>query len=447
MKGLLGWVKSNLLIVVPLVLAIIALPLAIYFSSGWNKKIRTEVDAEVKKATQSLNATVNYDIPTTVPGVQPISKRMVPNATATAKAQQLLNEVVTDSARAREIVVEENALNKDRQMLIGGPGSSQPLFPQPASESDRVTLLERLYKTRPDTYAKMLAESGAGAPPNAENVMARLVALRDEEVNRILSTRVEQKLTPEEEQQVRERLSAQRVERYQADARRISFYATPEVFDPPVRWNSTDLPSIETAWDWQHMFWIHADIIDAIERANSDSLTEVRQSVENAPVKRVESISVQPLFSPETDRGAPSPADAPPSTGPVSEDLTQPVAKDYSERHTGRIAWPKAPNAFFDIREAQVTLIADSSELPRIIDAFNSTNFMTVVGMTFSDHDAHADLQQGYYYGPADLVRVRLRIETIWLRSWIKQFMPPTVRERLGIAPDPEPAPATDESA
>ena len=43
MKGLLGWVKSNLLIVVPLVLAIIAMPVGIYFSSGWNKKIREKV--------------------------------------------------------------------------------------------------------------------------------------------------------------------------------------------------------------------------------------------------------------------------------------------------------------------------------------------------------------------------------------------------------------------
>ena len=55
MKGLLGWVKSNLLIVVPLLLAVIALPVAIYFSSGWNKKIHDKVDADVKTAESRPN--------------------------------------------------------------------------------------------------------------------------------------------------------------------------------------------------------------------------------------------------------------------------------------------------------------------------------------------------------------------------------------------------------
>ncbi|MCA9282340.1 MAG: hypothetical protein H6812_00920 [Phycisphaeraceae bacterium] len=436
MKGLLGWVKSNLLIVVPLVLAIIAMPVGIYFSSGWNKKIREKVSADVRQAESSLNAKVTYTIPQSVPGEKEINVSLVPNATANARAKELLEQVVADSAEVREIVVSHNSKGKDGQLLIGGPGSPDRLFPEPAGESQRVSLLEKLHKSRPQTYQKMLADHGAGAPPNAENVLARLVAARDEEVSRILSTRVEQKLTAEEEQQIRERLSAMRVERYRTDARSLSFYATNAIFDPPLEWNSRDLPEMDLAWDWQHTYWMHCDIFDAIEKANTNPRTGVRETVEYAPVKRVESIRIRPLFAPKDDRGGPNTGEPAP-TETVAEDLTQAIAPDYSERHTGRIAWPSKPNGFFDIREAEVTLIADSASLPRIIDAFNSTNFMTVASTTIVDHDAHADLASGYYYGAADLVRVRLTLETIWIRAWVKRFMPPVVRERLGVAPDP----------
>jgi len=437
MKGLLGWVKSNLLIVVPLLLAVIALPVAIYFSSGWNKKIHDKVDADVKTAESSLNAKVSYSIPQSVPGKPPISASAVPNATANAKARELLEEAVNDSAEVREIVVTHNSQGKDRQMLIGGGGSIERLFPEPGSVSESVALREKLHKTRPQTYQQMLADHGAGAPPNAENVLARLVAARDEEVSRLLSTRVEQKLTAEEEDQIREKLSAMRVERYRTDARSLSFYATNDVFDPPLEWKTTDLPEMDLAWDWQHTYWMHCDILDAIEKANTDRLTGVRRTVETAPVKRVESIRIKPLFAPKDDR----PGGEPVTSEPVAEDLTVAVAPDYSERHTGRAAWPTKPNGFFDIREAEVTLIADSASLPRIIDAFNSTNFMTITAMAMADHDAHADLGAGYYYGAADLVRVRLTVETVWIRSWVKRYMPPVVREKMGIAPDPAPTP------
>lgn len=444
MKGVLGWVKSNLLIVIPLLIAVLAAPVMIYFSSGWNAKIRTKSTADTIAAMNSLDVTVNYELPQTVPGQPPISVRMNPNKSANERGGMLLEEVVLDSGKVRDFVVDHNRAGKPEAMLLGG---QDRLFPAPANESLRVHLLEQIVANRPRAYEKLLADANAGSPPSGDNLRARLQSLRDEEVNRIVSARVEQKLTVEEEAQIRERLSAERMDIYQRAARELSFYASVEAFQPAVAPVAGRFPTIEHAWDWQHIFWIHSDVIAALAKANSDRITGWLP-VTQAPVKRVVSVSVRPIFAPaESDRpggsgpgGSDQPTDAA-ASGPVSEDLTQAVPADFTKRHTGRNAWPEAPNGFFDIREAELVVIVDSNGLPAIIDAINSTNFMTVTALSFDEHDAHADLADGYFYGAAHVVRARITIETIWLRAWMKEFMPAGVRERLGIAPDPEPTP------
>ncbi len=448
MKGVLGWVKSNLLIVIPLLIAVLAAPVMIYFSSGWNAKIRTKSTADTIAAMNSLDVTVNYELPQTVPGQPPISVRMNPNKSANERGGSLLEDIVLDSGKVRDIAIDHNRRGKPETLLIGGGGSAEKLFPAAPNESERVRLLTKLASVRPQAYEKLLADANAGSPPSGDNLRARLQSLRDEEVNRIVSARVEQKLTAEEEAQIRERLSAERMDIYQRAARELSFYASVGVFQPPVAPVAGRFPTIEHAWDWQHIFWIHSDVIAALAKANSDRLTGWLP-VTQAPVKRVVSVSVKPIFAPaESDRpgssgpgGSDQPTDAA-ASGPVSEDLTQAVPADFTKRHTGRNAWPEAPNGFFDIREVELVVIVDSNGLPAIIDAINSTNFMTVTALSFDEHNAHADLADGYFYGAAHVVRARITVETIWLRAWMKEYMPASVRERLGIAPDPEPAPA-----
>src|SRR5690606_29013197 len=136
-----------------------------------------------------------------------ISVRMPPNASATARAAQQLAKIVKDSADARDIVVEHNRQGKPDHLLIGSDDPSETLFPAARNESERVRLLTKLATVRPKKYEELLAEAHAGSPPGADNTRARLQSLRDQEVNRVLSGRVDQKLTPDEEKRIRERLS------------------------------------------------------------------------------------------------------------------------------------------------------------------------------------------------------------------------------------------------
>ena len=58
---------------------------------------------------------------------------------------------------------------------------------------------------------------------------------------------------------------------------------------------------------------------------------------------------------------------------------------------------------------------------------------MTVTDVDLYEVDIWEDLERGYYYGSDHVVRAVLSIETVWLRSWMKDFMPSTVRTALGV--------------
>jgi hypothetical protein len=105
-----------------------------------------------------------------------------------------------------------------------------------------------------------------------------------------------------------------------------------------------------------------------------------------------------------------------------------------------------------DVRHATMSLIVASSKLPALVDAISSTNFMTVIGLDFSEADAWTDLERGFYYGPDHVVKATVDVETIWLRSWTEPLMPQAVKDTLtgaaataegSPAPAAVPAPAT----
>ena len=107
-------------------------------------------------------------------------------------------------------------------------------------------------------------------------------------------------------------------------------------------------------------------------------------------------------------------------------------------------SWPDSANPFYDLRYAEIDLVAASSQLPAVLDAFNSTNLMTVTDFDTVEFDPVPGFQQGYFYGGDHLVRVHLRVESVWLRHWMKPYMPPSVREAMGIPPEPEDEPAQE---
>ena len=50
--------------------------------------------------------------------------------------------------------------------------------------------------------------------------------------------------------------------------------------------------------------------------------------------------------------------------------------------------------------------------------------------------DPFVHVAQGYFYGSSTLSQVSLKLETIWLREWTKDFMPEALKTALGIPID-----------
>lgn len=437
MKKVLPWIKSNIVVVITMTLALIGAPLMLFFGTQWNSKVRAEVEQEVSKNVQDLDKLeVQVQIDPVSPTDQPISLRTLPNDATIQAVSSILDARRSDSQAVVARATEFN--QRGRALLIDGAAPSEKLFPEPSDDSSRIRLLNRMIALWPESHADLLKNSRAGVPPTIEEVTADLEEQRAREAKRRLSGREEQKLTPDEEAEVTKLLSDRRAELYRQRARQLTVYAEPGVFKSVKPWDSANVPPIEQAWEWQWLKWIHDDVLAAIVRANTDP-AKGWLPVFEAPVKRIESIEVKPFERPNQG-GADAAAAAAPG------DPAARLAPDYTKSLSGRAAWPDVPNPVYDIRTVDVTVLVAADRLPMLLDAISKTNFMTVVGMKTTAAPAKSELAAGFDFGGDYLLRAELRIETVWLRSWTTPMMPKPVRAMLGI-PDPAPAPAEEAAA
>ncbi len=79
-------------------------------------------------------------------------------------------------------------------------------------------------------------------------------------------------------------------------------------------------------------------------------------------------------------------------------------------------------------------------DLSRLFDALARENFMTITDVKYDAVDPFTEAQAGYYYGGGPVSKLTIELETVWLRQWTAGFMPPALKQSLGI---PE-APASD---
>ena len=98
---------------------------------------------------------------------------------------------------------------------------------------------------------------------------------------------------------------------------------------------------------------------------------------------------------------------------------------------TGRIS-----NELYDVVLVDVSLIVAKDNLAVTLEELVSGRFLAIRDLDLSRADVYEALQQGFLYGNVPVVRLDLTIETIWLRSWTKMFMPDSVRAALGIEPE-----------
>lgn len=462
MKNLMPWLKANAIWIAALAVAVIALPVSLFFSTSWNAKIKKTVGDDVSAAVGKLqNLRVDYALPAVVPGQTAWSlPKTEPNAVTTEAVVAELKRIAAESASVRELAFERNRAGK--KLMVEG------LFPAPADESARVRLSTELVGERPRAMERLLREAGAGGPADPARVLGQVQAAYQTEMERRTGSRVDTKPTEQDLKEVAAALTALRLEQYQRAAAGVRFFADVSAFSARASGSddrggaggpgsgadssasSGQLPNLVQAWQWQMEQWVREDIIAALVKANTGTAGQ-RLSAIDGPVKRLLRVTIFDGSAPSSasspgagdasgGEGAAPPSDA--GGGAAAGDEKTEVPKDLNRAHTGK----PLKSGLYDVIEAEVELICDSARLPVVLRAFESTNLMAVIDADIEAYDGHADLARGFAYGGDHVVRAVIRVETVWLRGWLKAWMPVEVRKKLGI-PDDAPPPGAEGDA
>ncbi len=439
----MAWVKSHLAIVICSAVILISLPVGWFFSSSWNKQIKEKQEAaatEKYKAVETASK-VTYKLPRLSPQDPEIQVAGAPNQTLTDWFKTHRDKIL---AQAQGIVQEAERINKrDHVPLVEG------LFPNATGQAAQVKALEMAEKivytgNNTSAYPRLLQKVGAGTPPEAGSVSTIVAEERAKLVEQITSG-TKRELTAEERERVEKASVERRLAEYRARAAELSMYATMDVFPKGDRNLGSFVPrqmpdkppTLDECFGWQFDYWLMSDILDALALANRDSGGQPT-SIDRSVVKRLEKMetSDQWVMAFASGGGASSDGSSAAAAEPGSPDAL--IEPKFDKSITGR--WSGPGNAVYDVRNVSLTVVVSSARLPQLLDAFARTNFMTVTDLDLSDVDIWADLEQGYFYGSEHVVRAKLIVETVWLRSWTVPLMPAKVRGFLALpTEDPKP--------
>ena len=428
MNAAVEWVKSNVITVVFIVIVIAALVVIPLFAGRMNESVRQDVEERLTALTQlqSLERT-----PVEI-GTE--SRQMLVNPSILEQVRKLTEAEREDADRIRQISVEHN--RKERGVL------NEELLPSPPPHR-REVLPEQFHAEVIAANRELLQTLDPGLPPSLESMKEELETKRAQFIAIELKKELSETLTDEEMELLQNDLRAARMAKYAEAAAAIGIYATEAALNLPV-WDRTRDYSMPELFEWQWQYWIHQDIINAIADANADS-----ESVLTAPVKRILNIAVAPIDTAGSSGGS-SGAPAGGMSGGFSggaagarggadtavsatpPDPARPVPLDFGRSFTGRVT-----NPLYDVRYVQLDLDVATDRLPDVLDALARQNFITVINMAIAPVDPFEVAESGYLYEGA-VSRVSLQLETIWLRDWTAQFMPPEVKRMLGVYAPPE---------
>ncbi len=437
MNVVLDWVKANVFIVIFIALMIAALIGLPIVSSGMNASVRKEVQARAQKNVE-LTKVQKTDLPDGTQGV--INEKFL------QQYEQVAKVMADDAAAVQKASIEHN--HKGRGVVMQGV---LPQMPEEMRDVYPKTFYENLMKA----YDELLHEVKAGTPPAPETLRDEIQRVRTQFVTQDLKKDLTEELDPDQKKRLTEKLSNTRMSMYADAAHNIGMYVSLAQLYPPV-YQQTNPPSICELYNWQWQFWVTQDVMHALNEAN-----KADKSVDLAPVKHVLQLVVSglPAVSAGPAGGTPGSGSAlgmgfgsgnaaPPS--PAGEaaavatgapiDPKVPVPSDFTASITGRKS-----NSLYDVVYVDLDVVVETARLPQIIDAISKWNFMSIVELRLEPADSYAAAQNGYFYGAGAVATARMRIETIWMRSWTKQFMPTCIKQILGVPNDPpaQAAPST----
>lgn len=445
----MGFAKKRWPLIVSVLVILVALPVAWFFSQGLNSKLTQRQETEANSLLQQIDQLrVTYELPAPLAGMEPLSDSgVMPHPSRTEFYRTQLEQQRELLAKATQEIIDFN--RKGRQPLVEG------LFPEePEDGSQAQLLLLRMQdvlipREGQSAYEQLLASVKATRPPEPQRVLDQLNDARSRLFERERAQGGEASMDRDEEAAMTQELTAQRISLYARPAQDGSIYMSLDAF--PVgspfqvspafpRQQLVATPSHGVAFLWQLDYWLAQDLVGFLREANTRGGRLL--PIVEAPVKRVLKIEGRPLgiVRDQGQRDGRGGFGSPGAGPDPSNELFEPR---FSGGPSGREAdWR---NQLYDIRRVRMSLVVDSSRIPQVFDAASRQNLITVIDMDIQPVDVWAHLEQGYYYGQDHVVQLDIELELIYLRAWTAPLMPDSVRHELGLEPHPKPEDDADD--
>lgn len=376
--------------------------------------------------------------------------------------------VRTESAYINKALIEEltkhqEALAADAQGIYqsavdrnrAGRGVSQDIaeyLPKPKNESARdVNLLREnalplLIKQR-DALITLMKMSG---PSKSDEALDRVQRAETEHLTGVLMKKQRSEVTdPKELAELNARLVDTRLALITENAAGIEVYLRPGA----ILWrdklasakdgDSKAAPAVEFAlaqlFQFQWDMWVVEDVLKAIQQVNSKSDASGKRTpigVVQAPVKCINRLLVTPipgLVPADAAAGATPDASAEAPAGEAIDPKTD-VAPDFAASINGL-----RTNQLFDVRDATLVVVCETTAVPKLVNALSAQNFITVTGLSLVPADTFAAARQGYAFGSQPCSEVTLKLQSVWLRDWTTESMPKGMMAAIKTAGKPAP--------
>lgn len=430
MKKALPYIKKYGVLAGAGLVAVAGIPTSWYFSTQALASIRTEQQKKVDDANKDLSsARLAYKLEPMGAGATAKEHSEAPNAALISQTKKI-REVMAQSSK--KVFGEAVTFNRGPRNGADDAEAAKAtllipaLFPDPGAQSQVLRLaMARAYATK--AHQDLLTKYRAGPGVDNEALAVELELKRQEVLQATLAPGQELKdLTQDQERTIQAAILGHRIRKYRDNAGAYKFFADVDGISGGAQTLGDTEPSLRQSWDWQTQLWIREDILRAASLANSGA-----SSLVDGVVKRIQSIQIDAMAQPAA---APAPGGAPADAGAADQATVPPANLRISA--SGRVSGPGSGNGMYDLRSCSVVAVVSAKNLPQFLDALARTNFMTVLDCDFEVIDPAEDLKLGFYYGNDAVVRVRLRIETAWLREWTKKYMPAEVRAEVGMPSD-----------
>ena len=376
--------------------------------------------------------------------------------------------VRTESAYINKALIEEltkhqEALAADAQGIYqsavdrnrAGRGVSQDIaeyLPKPKNESARdVNLLREnalplLIKQR-DALITLMKMSG---PSKSDEALDRVQRAETEHLTGVLMKKQRSEVTdPKELAELNARLVDTRLALITENAAGIEVYLRPGA----ILWrdklasakdgDSKAAPAVEFAlaqlFQFQWDMWVVEDVLKAIQQVNSKSDASGKRvpiGVVQAPIKCINRLLVTPiagLVPADAAAGATADASAEAPAGEAIDPKTD-VAPDFAASINGL-----RTNQLFDVRDATLVVVCETTAVPKLVNALSAQNFITVTGLSLVPADTFAAARQGYAFGSQPCSEVTLKLQSVWLRDWTTESMPKGMMAAIKTAGKPAP--------